>query len=158
MAAGHPFRSRLGHCARNPAGENKEFSPIFFLFLDCVFQLHQQQPALLEFNSAFLKCVAEHSLTLLFGTFIGNSEAERKSMGVREKTQSLWSYINADLDEHRNPFYSPDALGEVYAIPRLVRMRPWEDFHMRWLLPSLNSKKSGPDENASYRTSVLDHW
>ncbi len=150
MCAGHPLRSRLGHYRRSPQTE-KDFCPTLLLFLECVYQLHQQQPSLLELNALLLLMVAQHAQTLLFGTFLCNCEAERRRLDLRGHTESLWSYINADVEEYKNPFYAPERVDQnkVYANPTLIRMRPWEELHMRWLLPMLNNKKSGPDENVT---------
>ena len=132
---GHQFKSRLAHRVKNAITE-KEFCPVFLQFLDCVYQITCQFPTLFEFNAKFLCDIAYHSFSLRFGTFLQNSDKERRDLNVRGRTVSLWSYINSRKEEYKNPFYlendaefgdnafSPD--------PLLPRIKLWDDLYMSW--------------------------
>lgn len=151
---GHQFRTRFSHCLRNPQSE-KEYSPIFILFLDCVYQIASQFPSLLEFNSDFLKEIAFHSQSLLFGTFLCSSEKERKLLNVREKTPSLWSYLNSRKECFVNPFYQTEAVlidsSQIYVYPIQMRLKTWEELHLRWLMPLIFIQKNHPHASDSTR-------
>ena len=56
LTFGHKFSHRLGHTYD---GE-KETSPIFSQFLECVWQISQQFPCAFEFNEKFLIKLHEH--------------------------------------------------------------------------------------------------
>ncbi len=109
---------------------------MFIQFLDCVYQIMLQCPAQFEFNSKFLVDIAYHSMSLRFGTFLQNSEKERRDLNVRNRTVSLWSYMNGRKAEYRNPFYlenDPDFSEDTFLPdPLLPRIRLWEELYMAW--------------------------
>jgi len=77
----------------------KETSPVFHQFLDCVYQMCRQYPKRFEFGSHFLQTLYCHLYSCQFGTFLYNSECERKTGFPRpaETTRSIWEIIfNAD--------------------------------------------------------------
>jgi myotubularin-related protein 6/7/8 len=76
---GHKFSDRCGHFTEDENG-NKETSPIFHQFLECVWQLTQQFPCAFEFNEKFLIQLHEHAYSCQFGTFIGNNSKERSDL------------------------------------------------------------------------------
>ena len=53
--------------------KDKERSPIFFQFLDCIYQLLIQFPSYFEFNIQLLVDINYHSHSCIFGTFLANS-------------------------------------------------------------------------------------
>ena len=133
MLFGHQFKARLAHCTKNALSDH-EFCPVFLQFLDCVYQITIQYPAQFEFNSKFLVDIAYHSMSLRFGTFLLNSEKERRDLKVRYNTVSLWSYINNRRQEYTNPFYletDPEFReDQFFPDPLLPRMKLWGDFYM----------------------------
>lgn len=96
----------------------KETSPVFHQFLDCVRQIQRQFPARFEFNELFLRTLHTHLYSCQFGTFIFNSERDRRiaEFGPRhqkmpmERTVSLWDWVNSA--EQKQTFlyegYRPD--------------------------------------------------
>lgn len=85
------------------------------------------------------------SNTLLFNylnTFSLLSEKERLQKEVKQKTVSLWSYINSDQDLYKNPLYWPQqhALEPVASL-RYIKM--WKGLYCRW--------------NPSMRPQVINH-
>ena len=76
LSFGHKFGQRIGH------GEDKhndpDRSPVFVQWVDCVWQITQQFPNAFEFNEYFLMTILDHLYSCLFGTFLFNTDKERK--------------------------------------------------------------------------------
>jgi len=74
FSSGFPFSTSLGHKRDGSgtvgAGERASFQ----LFLDAVYQLLVVNPCSFEFTCDFLSFLGDHTLTGLFGTFIGDDE------------------------------------------------------------------------------------
>jgi myotubularin-related protein 6/7/8 len=102
LSFGHKFTERCGHIQ---TGDTKEQSPVFTQFVDCIWQVVQQFPSEFEFNEKFLLMLHDHVYSCQFGNFIGNSERERRDLKVKEKTYSLWSYMDSRKDTLTNPLY-----------------------------------------------------
>ncbi|XP_056233285.1 myotubularin-related protein 10 [Seriola aureovittata] len=73
VMAGHRFLDRCNHLKRN----DKEESPLFMLFLDCVWQIMNQYPAAFEFTEAYLTVLSDSMWIPLFSTFLFNSPKQR---------------------------------------------------------------------------------
>ncbi|RZC43222.1 uncharacterized protein BDFB_001366 [Asbolus verrucosus] len=73
VAMGHPFTNRLGHILN----KDIEQSPVFLLFLDCVWQLTQQYPAAFQFSETYLTTVWDSAHISIFDTFLFNCEHDR---------------------------------------------------------------------------------
>lgn len=59
------------------------------------------------------------------------SEKERIQKEVKQKTVSLWSYINDDQDLYKNPLYWPQQHAlEPIASLRYIKM--WKGLYCRW--------------------------
>eukprot|EP00826_Nyctotherus_ovalis_P040311 TRINITY_DN3964_c0_g1_i1.p2 TRINITY_DN3964_c0_g1~~TRINITY_DN3964_c0_g1_i1.p2 ORF type:complete len:197 (-),score=39.37 TRINITY_DN3964_c0_g1_i1:211-801(-) len=132
---GHQFKARLAHSARNALAEH-EFCPVFVQFLDCVYQILSQYPSIFEFNAKFLFDIAYHSFSLRFGTFLQNNDRDRKNLDIRNKTVSLWSYLNLQRDKYLNPFYIKNdpsfSEDKFYPDSILPRIKLWEEYYMAW--------------------------
>uniref|UniRef100_A0A915JYV0 phosphatidylinositol-3,5-bisphosphate 3-phosphatase n=1 Tax=Romanomermis culicivorax TaxID=13658 RepID=A0A915JYV0_ROMCU len=128
---GHKFSQRVGH------GEDKhadsERSPVFVQFIEAVWQLSQQFPNAFEFNANFLLTILEHLFSCRFGTFLYNSEMQRNKEQVREKTPSLWSFINCNAEYYLNPLYNRFTANHVL-IPccSIRRIKFWKEYYLRW--------------------------
>jgi hypothetical protein len=68
ISMGHRFARRCGH-ARNHDKMDNQRAPIFFQWLDCVFQLLTQFPQEFEFDSKMLVLIADELHACRFGTF-----------------------------------------------------------------------------------------
>ncbi|CAK9044626.1 5-bisphosphate 3-phosphatase) (Phosphatidylinositol-3-phosphate phosphatase), partial [Durusdinium trenchii] len=101
-AFGHKFKDRTQTRFRN-----QEFSPVFTLWIDCVWQLTRQFPKEFEFNAAFLIAILDEVSSSRFGTFLFNSQRERHSAGVPQSTASIWSSVVMSDPAHRNEFFAP---------------------------------------------------
>lgn len=134
VAFGHKFADRCGHISNekyfinlaNTGGsaaantikdmQNKlyksgfhqrETSPVFHQFLDCVFQLIKQYPARFEFNEKMLSELHYHVYSCQFGTFLFNNEYERTQNQPQSKTCSIWDHFNSNRDKFANSDYDP---------------------------------------------------
>uniref|UniRef100_A0A0X3NS00 Myotubularin phosphatase domain-containing protein n=3 Tax=Schistocephalus solidus TaxID=70667 RepID=A0A0X3NS00_SCHSO len=112
LLAGHAFGETCRHSAFSMSLSQRD-SPIFLLFLDCVWQIWCQYPSCFEFNEDFLIFLAKHAYVSEFGTFLGNSEQDRENLELASKTISLWSYVNRPevLANFLNPLYSAPSAG-----------------------------------------------
>ncbi|KAJ8007758.1 hypothetical protein DPEC_G00097530 [Dallia pectoralis] len=130
ISFGHKFAARVGHGDDNHA--NSERSPLFVQFIDCVWQVTRQFPSAFEFNELFLITILDHLYSCLFGTFLYNSEQERVTMEVQNKTVSLWSYINSQPDDFTNPFYVDYEHHVLYPLASIRHLELWTSYYARW--------------------------
>ncbi|OWK52773.1 Myotubularin-related protein 9 [Lonchura striata] len=151
--AGHPFQLRCARSAASPARGKRE-APVFLLFLDCVWQLSRQFPFSLEFGEQLLLTLFDNAYASAYGTFLCNSEKERRLCRLRERTPSLWARLEQPEEKHKylNPLYShnplplwpcgqPQGIQLWHAIPvpeRRAQLRPAPSlagFFLRWIRP-----------------------
>ncbi|KAJ9097612.1 hypothetical protein QFC21_004647 [Naganishia friedmannii] len=103
----------------------KEISPVFHQFLDCVRQLQRQYPKRFEYNGTFLETMYYHLYSCQFGTFLTNTERQRRVRGgmeeeggltgpnpkapICERTISIWDFLDqaSQLEKFRDPEYDP---------------------------------------------------
>uniref|UniRef100_A0A4W4GY42 Uncharacterized protein n=2 Tax=Electrophorus electricus TaxID=8005 RepID=A0A4W4GY42_ELEEL len=104
VSFGHKFSHRYGHVVEEP----KEASPVIDQFLECVWQLMEQFPCAFEYNERFLISIYNHVHSCHYGNFICNSEKERKDLGIREKTHSLWPHLWKNKVDFVNPLFRAD--------------------------------------------------
>ncbi|KAI9908181.1 hypothetical protein PsorP6_004554 [Peronosclerospora sorghi] len=126
-AFGHQFALRCGHARSDVSNEQR--SPIFLLWLDCVWQFLRQYPTEFEFNERFLLALADHVYSCKFGTFMFDCERQRlvahvrafvfsrkylivflsyrKELFAKHRVVSIWSEINSQRDRYLNPRYAP---------------------------------------------------
>uniref|UniRef100_A0A672Q3R3 Myotubularin-related protein 6-like n=1 Tax=Sinocyclocheilus grahami TaxID=75366 RepID=A0A672Q3R3_SINGR len=97
ISFGHKFADRCDQL--DP--DQKEVSPIFTQFLECVWQLTEQFPQAFEFSEWFLIQIHEHVHSCQFGNFLGNSQR------LKERTYSLWAHLLSEKQNYMNPVYSP---------------------------------------------------
>lgn len=131
LSFGHKFAQRIGH------GDDKhsdaDRSPVFLQFIDCSWQVMNQFKNAFEFNERFLIAILDHLYSCLFGTFLYNSEQQRIKESVRERTQSLWSLVNSDIEEYTNPLYASYPQQHVlFPVASLRRIQLWKGYYCRW--------------------------
>lgn len=107
LSFGHQFAKRSGMLPKKNEGE-KEISPIFLQFIDCIYQLLIQFPTEFEFNVDYLLFIAKNYNVNLFGTFMFNNEEERVKNKAKETTPSVWTYLLNNKEIYTNPLYSPN--------------------------------------------------
>ncbi|NXI30434.1 MTMR9 protein, partial [Sterrhoptilus dennistouni] len=136
IQAGHPFQLRCAHSASSHA-RGKQEAPIFLLFLDCVWQLSRQFPFSLEFGEELLLTLFDNAYASAYGTFLCNSEKERRLCKVKESTHSLWVWLNQPEEKHKylNPLYSHNPLVIWPSVePQSIQL--WQGLFLRWIRPS----------------------
>uniref|UniRef100_A0A7N6AUR9 Myotubularin phosphatase domain-containing protein n=1 Tax=Anabas testudineus TaxID=64144 RepID=A0A7N6AUR9_ANATE len=119
VMAGHRFLDRCNHLNKS----DKEESPLFMLFLDCVWQMMNQYPAAFEFTEAYLTVLSDSMWIPLFSTFLFNSSKQRaqyfmdfaKNKAIPQGEDHVvyfppvwnWSqqFSNKDLTLFNNPMY-----------------------------------------------------
>ena len=104
LSFGHQFARRSG-ILQKKNDEEKERSPIFLQFLDCIYQLMVQFPNEFEFNADYLLFIAKNYNVNLFGTFMFNNEEERVKNKAKETTPSIWTYLLNNKEKYKNSLY-----------------------------------------------------
>ena len=102
-AFGHKFKDRCGWS--HLGFQDDDRSPIFEIFLHCVYQVFQEQPTAFEFNESFLLFIAENMYNGYFGNFVRNSDRERKQM--LDKSFSIWFFIEENKGKFLSDIYIP---------------------------------------------------
>ena len=92
----------------------KETSPVFHQFLESVRQIQRQYPERFEFNERFLRQLHYHLYSCQFGSFLFNSERERRVGEAGQpppvsRTISVWDFFNSppEVELNKNPLYDP---------------------------------------------------
>ncbi|KZC13644.1 Myotubularin-related protein 9, partial [Dufourea novaeangliae] len=132
IQAGHQFFNRTRHGPFHPANsQSSTHAPTFLLFLDCLYQLHYQFQFSFEYTVELLFELYNHAYYSNYGTFLGNSEAERVSLRLSERTYSLWSYINQPemLEKWLNPLYEPNP-SVIWPSVAPISIQLWKDLYL----------------------------
>ena len=127
LSFGHQFRLRNGFC---PKEKRDEFSPIFIQWLDCIYQIIEQNCFKFEFNVNLLNYIAERIYSGKYGTFLFNSEKERKENNARETTISIWNEILEKENEFKNPIYDEKNEQEIQINYKKIKL--WKEYFLRF--------------------------
>ncbi|XP_022606218.1 myotubularin-related protein 9-like isoform X1 [Seriola dumerili] len=132
VQAGHPFQQRCAHSAHSHARLQQE-SPVFLLLLDCVWQLWRQFPLALGFSEALLLRLATEAYASNYGTFLCNSDQERCSLGVKEKTHCLFQALlrPEERERYSNPLYERTELA-IWPSVHPQSLQLWRGYFLRW--------------------------
>lgn len=117
----------------------KYTSPVFHQFLDCVYQLITQNPNRFQFNERFLRRLLYHLYSCQYGTFLFDSEYERKKNDLQDRTKSVWDYFRARQHEFVNPLFdnSIDTIEDnVVIYPKISHIQWW--FQAFQISPNIN--------------------
>lgn len=132
IQGGHQFFSRTRHGPYHPANsQTTTHAPTFLLFLDCLYQLHYQFQFSFEYTVELLIELYYHAYCSDYGTFLGDSEAERINLRLSERTCSLWSYINQPdvLEKWLNPLYDPNP-AVIWPSVAPISIQLWKEFYL----------------------------
>ncbi|XP_076173039.1 myotubularin-related protein 9 [Ptiloglossa arizonensis] len=132
IQAGHQFFSRTRHGPYHPANsQNLTHAPTFLLFLDCLYQLHYQFQFSFEYTIELLIELYNHAYCSDYGTFLGDTEAERVGLRLSERTCSLWSYINQPevLEKWLNPLYESNP-GVIWPSVAPISIQLWKELYL----------------------------
>uniref|UniRef100_A0A8C4RI45 Myotubularin related protein 11 n=1 Tax=Erpetoichthys calabaricus TaxID=27687 RepID=A0A8C4RI45_ERPCA len=104
--AGHRFLNRFNYSGDNEK-EEVRLSPVFLLFLDCVWQLLKQFPSYFEITEDYLVAVHDSTYIPIFNTFLANCQRERaRRIQVRsclKRMSSSMSYCDSILNNYTYP-------------------------------------------------------
>eukprot|EP00937_MAST-01D_sp_MAST-1D-sp2_P000837 g837.t1 len=129
----------FGHMCAERCGfaDPHELSPILLQWLDCVWQLWRQFPSAFEFNEHMLRFLVEALYSNWFGTFLGNSEQERRKMRTAEETVSVWECVRLNWAVFENPTYRPVDAGVTTQLLKpscdVRSLRLWDAVYMKEL-------------------------
>ncbi|ETK87943.1 hypothetical protein, variant 1 [Phytophthora nicotianae CJ01A1] len=130
-AFGHQFALRCGHARSDVSNEQR--SPVFLLWLDCVWQYIRQYPTECEFNESFLLALADHVYSCKFGTFMFDCERQRKDFFAKHRVFSIWSEINTQSERFTNHMYAPSEQATVLSPSTLSKnIKLWKGYFCRW--------------------------
>ena len=127
LSFGHQFRLRNGFCSKE---KRDEFSPIFLQWLDCIYQIIEQNCDKFEFNINLLSFIAENLFCGKYGTFLFNSEKERKENKAKENTISIWTEVLERKKEFLNPIY--DTNNEQPIQINYKKIKLWNEYFLRF--------------------------
>uniref|UniRef100_A0A9J7YMR2 Myotubularin-related protein 12 n=1 Tax=Cyprinus carpio carpio TaxID=630221 RepID=A0A9J7YMR2_CYPCA len=120
VAGCHAFLDRCNHLHQ----KDKEYhSPVFLLFLECVWQLvHQHSPAF-QFSETYLTVLSDSVHVPVFSTFLFNSSHHRESVMKHQRNLSLPS--TAFKTPPKKGFFKDetDSLKKMLRVKRLSRWR-----------------------------------
>ncbi|KAK3313501.1 protein-tyrosine phosphatase-like protein [Apodospora peruviana] len=147
--------------AEGQATRLKDVSPVFHQFLDATYQLLRQQPTRFEFNERFLRRLLYHVYSCQYGTFLCNSELERREAKLRDRTRSVWAYFLSRRQEFTNDQYDPiiddHTKGrERLVFPRLGEVRWWHQVFNRTddeMNSTINASMATAERVAAYQAS-----
>ncbi|KAH3758927.1 Myotubularin-like phosphatase domain [Pelomyxa schiedti] len=137
VSFGHRFQERTGFgqmvgIGGVAADNDTYYSPIFLLFIDCVWQIKRQFPREFQFNDAMLVFILDSVNDCRFGTFLCNNEKERQEENVRKQTLSVWGWVN----HHAADFTTQDryAPSQNTLIPCTspIALTLWIDYYLRY--------------------------
>ncbi|XP_057337860.1 myotubularin-related protein 9 [Microplitis mediator] len=132
VQAGHPFYTRTRHGAYYPTNsQHSPHAPTFLLFLDCLYQLHYQFQFSFEYTTEMLIELFKHAYFSGYGTFLGDSESDRISLRLAERTTSIWAYINKSesLEKWLNPLYEPNP-GVIWPSVAPISINLWKELYL----------------------------
>lgn len=129
LSFGHRFETRLGHGTDNHSDPDR--SPIFLQFIDCVWQIMQQNENFFEFTEKLLLEIVLKAYTCQYGTFLFDSECKREKNETKKKTTSLWLDINNNFIEYYNTdFMEFDGVLSFSTDPTLLKI--WKAYHSKY--------------------------
>jgi hypothetical protein len=151
LSFGHQFGLRNGFYTKEQ--HQDERSPIFLQWLDCIHQFLYQFPTCFEFNNNLLLFIAHHLITAKYGTFLFNSDSERKHLRAKNITVSIWTDILSNIKNKNdfnnlfnnsenkninflNPFYNHNSNNiNKTLLPNfgLNKIRLWEEYFFKYL-------------------------
>lgn len=156
VAGGHPFCDRLGHIVKT----NSEKSPLFLLYLDCVWQLIQQFPTEFEFTETYLTTLWDTAHVSIFDTFIFNCERDRAVAAMDPNTplvlRSVWDWREQFSDQDILLFYNPlfipcstnkteqgrQCKATLKPLCTISSLELWTQCYFRWI-PTLEIRNGG---------------
>ncbi|XP_034951437.1 myotubularin-related protein 3 [Chelonus insularis] len=143
---GHKFADRCGQIIGSD--DPNERCPVFLQWLDCVHQLIEQFPCSFQMSSTYFVKLAQHTYSQLFGTFLCNTRHERLRLRIRERTFSVWRFLNSS--SFINHLYSPSKNQVLWPKCNVRDLVLWSEVYLGSMEMSLNK----PDKQ---RVPLIDN-
>ena len=124
-------------------------SPVFVQFVDCVWQISRQFPTAFEFNEQLLLAVVDHLYSCRFGTFLHNTERERRADSLATRTRSLWGHVADERGRVLNPLYRAET-GVLHCDPSPAALGFWAAYYGR------GSTRAASQDTVARRAQELD--
>uniref|UniRef100_A0A673JMJ5 Myotubularin-related protein 10-like n=1 Tax=Sinocyclocheilus rhinocerous TaxID=307959 RepID=A0A673JMJ5_9TELE len=164
VMAGHRFLDRCNHLKKN----DKEESPVFLLFLDCVWQLWNQYPAAFEFTEVYLTVLGDSMWVPIFSTFLFNCPRQRaENSRVRFHLVKLvelnWDWSQQFSLKDQTLFNNPLYVGKIATcvqngtVKTFTHRRSKKNYSstLRGLPSALRNGSLGPNDTLARRNSLV---
>ncbi|XP_046589069.1 uncharacterized protein LOC107221704 isoform X1 [Neodiprion lecontei] len=134
---GHKFADRCGQTIG--CDDPNERCPVFLQWLDCVHQLIRQFPCGFQMSPEYIVKLAQHTYSQLFGTFLCNNRQERLQFRVRERTFSVWRFLNSN--SFVNYLYSPSKHQVLWPSCSVRDLVLWSEVYLGSMVTSTGDNK-----------------
>ncbi|XP_067341725.1 myotubularin-related protein 10 isoform X2 [Channa argus] len=171
VMAGHRFLDRCNHLKKS----DKEESPLFMMFLDCVWQMMNQYPAAFEFTEVYLIVLSDSMWIPLFSTFLFNSSKQRaqylmdfaKNKAIPQGEDKVvyfppvWDWLqqftSKDLTLFNNPMYVGKGAACVQngEVKTFRRTKKTYSSTMRGASTSMRNGVKGAEDTLPRRSSLV---
>ncbi|XP_026071148.1 myotubularin-related protein 10-like [Carassius auratus] len=173
VMAGHRFLDRCNHLKKN----DKEESPLFLLFLDCVWQLWNQYPAAFEFTEVYLTVLGDSMWVPIFSTFLFNCPRQRaensrdfassKSIHLGQdqalRFPPVWDWSQQFSLKDQTLFNNPLYVGKIATcvqngtVKTFTHRRSKKNYSstLRGLPSALRNGSLGPNDTLARRNSLV---
>ncbi|KAM8921742.1 myotubularin-related protein 11 [Pelodytes ibericus] len=101
VCAGHPFLQRINLFKHS----DKEESPVFLLFLDCVWQVMRQFSAAFEFTESYLLALQDSTYNPFCSSFTHNCQWDRTRGSQRRSLNQTYTPVNGWRDIVREKIF-----------------------------------------------------
>jgi len=139
IAAGHPFRRRLG--TGQPASGNAAkgtvehsshpLSPIFLQFIECVWQIGEQFPTAFEFTEDLLILILDRLYDGRHGTFLVENRREVVQYNFPYISTCVWDEVLSRQDEFKNAQFQGSTEALLPAFSTKV-LQFWQGYYLRF--------------------------
>lgn len=128
---GYPFSSRSSIYRINLSIQDDQYSPVFTLFLDCVFQIHRQYPQQFEFNTNLLLFLNYHCMSCKYSDFVFYNDKQKKEVNLLGN--SIWTKVFESIHSFKNSEYKPfhKTNNLIYPHFSLNKLKLWEECYYR---------------------------
>lgn len=143
---GHKFADRCGQTVG--CDDPNERCPVFLQWLDCVHQLIRQFPCSFQMSPEYIVKLAQHTYSQLFGTFLCNNRQERLQLRVRDRTFSVWRFLNSN--SFVNYLYSPSKNQVLWPSCNVRDLVLWSEVYLGSMVTSTG------ENNNKQRVGIID--
>jgi hypothetical protein len=139
-------------CGQDLESYPDEKSPVFLQFLEVVYQFLLQFPDEFEFSDELLVFLAVHVVSGQFGTFLGNSDKERRTMyESMTSTRSVWAHVLQFKSQFQNMSFV-NTVEVLWPSVSVHRIKLWERYWLKWDI------SSHPRSRTSNTQGWVDPW